>query len=107
MNNKMVINTQLQTIESKIQNKEAEQKQNHRFREHIDGCQMRRGQGDEQKSTNWQLQNNHGDVKDCIEIIVAKEYICMNHGHGQWYGDCLREWGGLGGGGQRGQLGQL
>ena len=34
---------------------------------------------------------------------LAKEHICMTHGHGQPCGDCLREWeGGLGGGGQRG-----
>ena len=36
----MAINTYLSTIESKKQNKQAEQKENHRHREHFDGCQM-------------------------------------------------------------------
>ena len=40
---------------------------------------------------NWLLQNGPGDVKDSIGNTVAKEYICMTHGHGQWCGDCLRE----------------
>ena len=42
MNNKIAINTYLSTIESKKQNKinkQAEQKQNHRYRECFDGCQ--------------------------------------------------------------------
>ena len=37
MNNKMAINTYLSTIESKKQNKQVEQKQTHRHREHFDG----------------------------------------------------------------------
>ena len=46
MNDKMAINIYLSTIESKKQNKQqAEQKQNHRCREHFDGCQIRRGSG--------------------------------------------------------------
>ena len=49
MNKKMVTNTYLSTNESKKQNKQAEQKQNHRYREHFVGCQMGRGLGDEQK----------------------------------------------------------
>ena len=32
------------------------------------------------------------DVKYSISDRVAKENICMTHGHGQWCGDCLREW---------------
>ena len=36
----MAIHTNLSTIESKKQNKQAEQKQNLRFREHLDGYQM-------------------------------------------------------------------
>ena len=35
---------------------------------------------------------------------VAKEFIRMTHGHEQWWGDCLREWVVLGGGGQRGKI---
>ena len=44
------------------------------------------------RSINWFSQNSHGDVKYSIGSIVAKEYICMTHGHGQWCGDCLKEW---------------
>ena len=40
MNSKMATNTYLSTIESKKQNNQTEQKQNHRYREHFDGCQM-------------------------------------------------------------------
>ena len=32
---------------------------------------------------------------------VDKELIHMTHGQEQWCGDCPREWGVLGGGGQR------
>ena len=47
MNNQMAINTYLSTFESKTQNKQAEQKQNHRYRKCFDGCQMGGDQGDE------------------------------------------------------------
>ena len=40
---------------------------------------------------NWLLQNSHGSVKYSIDNRVAKEHICMTHGHVQWCGDCLRE----------------
>ena len=53
------------------------------------------------RSTNRQLQNSHGDIKYSIGNGVAKELILMTHGHEQWWGDCMREWGVLGGGGQR------
>ena len=36
----MAINTYLSTIESKKQNKQAEQKENNRYRERFDGSQM-------------------------------------------------------------------
>ena len=36
---------------------------------------------------------------------VAKELIFMTQGHEQWCEDCLREWGEVGGGGQRGKIG--
>ena len=39
MNNKMVINTYLSANESKKLSKQ-EQRQNHGYREHFDGCQM-------------------------------------------------------------------
>ena len=35
---------------------------------------------------------------------VAKELICMTHGHEQRRGDCWREWGLLGGWRQRGKI---
>ena len=83
MNNKMAINTQLSTVESKIQNKQTEQKQNHRYRKHFDGCQMGGGLGGWKKkvkglrSTNWLLQNSHWDVKYSIKNIVNYSLITM------------------------------
>ena len=59
MNNKMAINTYLSIIEYKKQNKQAEQKQTHRYREHFDGCPKGGGLGKWVKkvkglrSTNW------------------------------------------------------
>ena len=41
-------------------------------------------------------------MKYSIDNGVAKELICMTHGHEQWWGDCLREWGMLSGRGTRG-----
>ena len=50
MNNKMAINTYLSTIESKNKlSKQEEQRQNHRYREHFDGCQIGVGVGEVQK----------------------------------------------------------
>ena len=40
MNNKMEISTYLSAIESKKLSKQEEQKQNHGYGEHFDGCQM-------------------------------------------------------------------
>ena len=68
-------------------NKQAEQKQNHRYRKHFDGCKMGEGWGAWVKkmrglrSTNRQLQNSHGDVKYSVGDGEAKELICMTHGH--------------------------
>ena len=44
MNNKMAKNTNLSTIESTKNklSKQEEQRWNHRYREHFDGCQMGR-----------------------------------------------------------------
>ena len=47
------------------------------------------------RSTNRQIQNSHGDGKYSIGNGVAKELICMTHGHEQWCGDCLRRGAGL------------
>ena len=59
MNSEMAINTYLSLIESKKQNKQSEQKQNHRYREHFDGSQTG-GESEgsvrkvkELRSTNW------------------------------------------------------
>ena len=49
--------------------------------------------------------DNHGDIKYSIRNRVAKELICRTHGHGQWCGDCLREWGCWVEGGQGGKSG--
>ena len=46
MNNKMSKNTNISTIEYKKQTKQTrEQRQNHGYREHLDGCQMGGGCG--------------------------------------------------------------
>ena len=57
------------------------------------------------RSTNRQSQNSHGDVKYSIGNGVATEPICVTHGHEQLWGDCLRESGALGRGGQGGEVG--
>ena len=69
-----------------------EPRQNYEYRERFDGFQMGGVCGTISKevrgirSTNRQLQNNHGAVKYCIENGVAKEFISknmdMNNGRG-------------------------
>ena len=55
----------------------------------FDGCQMGGtfGRMGEEvrglRSTNWQSQSGHGDVKYSVGIRVAKELICMIHGREQ------------------------
>ena len=47
MENKMAINTYISTIESKKQtNKQEEQRQNHGYRGHFDGCKRGDGTGE-------------------------------------------------------------
>ena len=41
----MAINTYLSTIDSKKQSKQEEQRQNHGYGMHIDGCQIEGGRG--------------------------------------------------------------
>ena len=43
------------------------------------------------RSTNRELQNSHGDIKDGVGNEVAKQLTCMTHGHEQWWWDFLRE----------------
>ena len=98
----MAKNTNLSTVESKKQTKQTGT-ENYR---NSGGCQMGwgcGGKGEEVRglrSTNRQFQNSHGDVKYSIGNGVAREPIHMTHGHGQWCGDCLREWGMQGGKGK-------
>ena len=42
--------------------------------------------------TNWYLQNSHGDVKYSKGNRVAKELICMAHGHEQMVCGLPGEW---------------
>ena len=97
MNNKMAIHTYLSTIESKIKLSKQEQRQNHGYGEHFDGCHMGGGcqEVDEEvrglQSINRSLQNRYGDVKYNIGNGVAKELTCMTHRHEQWCGNDLRE----------------
>ena len=89
MNIKMSINSQLSIIESKKKplSKQAEQKQNHRYGAHFDGYPLGGGKGrtgekvQGLRSTNWQVQNRQEDGKNSIRNGVAKELICMTHGH--------------------------
>ena len=69
--------------------KQEEQRQNHGYREGFDGCQFRGrsgGMGEEVRglrSTNWLLQNSHGDVQYSIRNGVANEIILVTRGHEQ------------------------
>ena len=73
--------------------KREEQRQNHGYREHLDGCLMGVGCGEmgeevrRLRSTNRQLQNSHGDLKYRIGNGVAKELTGMTHRHEQWCKD--------------------
>ena len=68
--------------------KQEEQRQNHGYRERFDGCQVGggcEGMGEEVRrlrSTNRQLQNNHGDVKYSIGNGAAKELLQRNMNNG-------------------------
>ena len=84
--------------------KQAEQKQNHRYGDHLEGYQLggERGAGGEgggiKKYT--LVQNRQGDDKNSIGNGVAKELICMTCGH-ELRGYCQREWEAPAGGGQK------
>ena len=86
-----------------------EQTQNVGYRESFNGSQIEEGcggMGEEVmglRSTNRELQNSHGDVKSSTGNGAAKELICMTDGHEQRWGNCLREWGMLGGRGKKGE----
>ena len=83
----MAINSQLSTTESKKLSKQAEQIQSHKNGDHLEGQQLGGGRGltgakvQGLRSTEWQVQNRQGDVKNSIGNGVARECICMNHAH--------------------------
>ena len=70
-------------MESKQQNKQTKQKQTQRYRAQIDDCQRGGGLGNWVKkvkglrTTNWQPQNSHGDVKYTLGNIVNNITITM------------------------------
>ena len=105
----MVINTYLSTIGSKKQTKQTRKTEVELWDGECFGrCQMvgcgRMGEEVRRfRSTNRQLQNSHGDVQYRIGSGEARELIHMTHGREQWCEDYLREWGMLGGGGQKGK----
>ena len=111
MNNKMAKIHIYQQLN--LKSKQEEQRQKHGYREHFDGCHMGGccgAMGEEVRglrSTYMQLQNSHRDVKYSIRNGVATELIHMTHRHEQWWWDCVREWGVLGGGGKGLKSGQL
>ena len=41
----------------------------------------RGGKGTENKQHKWQVENTHGEGKNSIGNVEAKELICMTHGH--------------------------
>ena len=66
--------------------KQAEQKQNHRYGDCLEGFWWGKGRGrmgekvQGLRSTNWQVQNRQGEVRNGIGNGAAKELICMTHG---------------------------
>ena len=103
MNNKMAINTYLSRTEA---NKQTKQTRTERIMDTDSIFMVARWEGCgglvRVLSTNKQLQNSHGDVQYGMGNGAAKELIHMTHGPEQSWGPCLKEWGMLGGGGQRG-----
>ena len=39
------------------------------------------GKGTENKQHKWQVEDRHGEGKNSIGNVQAKELICMTHGH--------------------------
>ena len=86
MNIKMTINSQLSTIESKIQTKETSRTETEsQIQRSFGGLLVGRGKGDNGgkgagiKKHNQQIQSRQGDVKNNIGNGVAKEFPCMTH----------------------------
>ena len=83
----MAINSQLLTIESKKQTKQTNRTgtEAQTWRS-FGGLSVGKRNGENAKvqrlrSTDWQVQNRQGDVKNSIGNGVAEELICMIHGH--------------------------
>ena len=91
--------------------KQEDDRQNHGYGDRFDGCLMGAGcggRGEEVRgvrSTSRKLQNSHGDVQYSTGNGVDGKLIHMTHGHEQWWGNCLRERGVLGGRGRGGETG--
>ena len=87
MNIKRQCTHNYQQLNTNKLSKQAEQKQNHRYGDHLEGYQLEEGRWrmrekvQELSSTNWQVQNRQKDVKNSIGNREVKELICMTHGH--------------------------
>ena len=85
MNIKMAINSQLSTIKSKKQTKQTSRTETEsQIWRSFGGLPVGRAKGEKVqglRSTNWQVQNRQGNVKNSIGNGEAKEIICMTNGH--------------------------
>ena len=64
----------------------------------------RGGKCTENEDHKWQVENRHGEGKNSIGTVEAKEFICMTHGHelqvGNVGGRGCAGWSGVKGGGK-------
>ena len=81
-------------LKNKI-NEQTKQKQTYRYREQTGGCQMGGMREDWMKkvkrlrSTKWQLQNSHGDVKYSVENTVINVVITVYGARWVWVVEIL------------------
>ena len=67
--------------------KQAEQKQNHRYGDHLEGYHWGGGRGRIKEKVqglgriNRQVQNIQGNVRNSVRYREAKALVCMSHGH--------------------------
>ena len=86
MNNKKATNSQVSTIESKTKQISRTGTESYILRS-FGGLSAgtRKGRMGEKvqglRSTNWQGQKRHGDVKNSIGNGEAKDLLCLTHGH--------------------------
>ena len=82
MDNKIIIDIYLSTVESKKQKKQAQQKQNHRYREHFDGCQMA------EELVGWTKKVK--GLRSSNLVVTEQPWVCKNsienrtHTHDPW-----------------------